>query len=536
MRAGHERPAPVGSVHVTAERRTARFAESQRSTRLRPRAPTRPSRAPAAALGPVLGSAFGSRVGDCERAQGGGLLRGEAQGRPQLWLPAHQPPVAPRPGAAAGGSGEMSLCLPPAATRPPPPRPPRSRCQQSFSVIWFLRRLLPPRPATHPPPLPPAPALSHPQPELNGFWNRHPLPTSGTPTSQWLSQTMAGAPMFSSPTPLPKLPHGAEMRAAVGSVQGWIPTVLREGPGSGSPRGGPPIVQEAWGQLPRSGQPRPHGRTPARPGRHWVSRSAPHPCTRISHTHLYTYLTHPCTLPCTHSAPLAPAPQGERWKWLTGGSNGQLLRDAVAGRGCGGRMRFQTLRSRGGAGEGPSRDRGCRCLGDAGGGTGAFASAATAARPPRPRTAAVRGGGAWPTTHTSHTHTTSRQGSAHPGQLSLGGSSVWRYPGCPHPQSPDLGQALRPSFWLALVWPSHRRGRPPPHVSAPEAPGPSAFPGQACPWAPLCPSPCAPLEKAPGRHLSRDGVRRSAWPGSGSPSPAPSWWKTACCQRRPFCC
>lgn len=157
------------------------------------------------------------------------------------------------------------------------------------------------------------------------------------------------------------------------------------------------MVGEAWGQHPRSGQQRPQGRTP---GSTWLplgQPQCPHPCTRISHTHLHThlhtYLTHPCTLPCTHSAPFAPAPQGEMWKWLTGGSNGQLLQDAVAGRGCGGRMRFQTLRSRGGAGEGPSRDRGCCCLGDAGGGTGALASAAAAALPLCPPIGAVRGGG-----------------------------------------------------------------------------------------------------------------------------------------------
>lgn len=123
-------------------------------------------------------------------------------------------------------------------------------------------------------------------------------------------------------------------------------------------------------------------------------------------------------------------------------------------------MRFQTLRSRGGAGEGPSRDRGCCCLETQAEGREHLRLPPRCAptAPPLPTShwsCAGWGGGAKPTTHTSHTHTTSLQGSAHPGQPSLGGFSAWRYPGCRPPSTPGLGQVLRLNFLLALVWPSH---------------------------------------------------------------------------------
>lgn len=123
-------------------------------------------------------------------------------------------------------------------------------------------------------------------------------------------------------------------------------------------------------------------------------------------------------------------------------------------------MRFQTLRSRGGAGEGPSRDRGCCCLGDAGGGTGAFASAATAALPlrtpfPLPTGAVPGGGGKAYCAHITHSHhLTAGERTpwpAEPGRLL--GLEVSGLPPTLHP--PDLGQGLRLSFLLALVWPSH---------------------------------------------------------------------------------
>lgn len=130
----------------------------------------------------------------------------------------------------------------------------------------------------------------------------------------------------------------------MGSVQGWIPTVLPEGPGSGSPRGGPPDRQGGLGTAP----PLRSAETPRKdPGSTWPPLGQPQ-CpppipahasrTRISHTHLYTYLTHPCTLPCTPLHTLGPpCPRSTRRNVEM--AHRRLQRAAAAG--CGRRTRMR---------------------------------------------------------------------------------------------------------------------------------------------------------------------------------------------------
>lgn len=227
--------------------------------------------------------------------------------------------------------------------------------------------------------------------------------------------------MSSSPTPTRACPlyHGRESGRHVGSAQGWTPTALLEHPGRDSSRGGPGSSGGPEDNLLRLGRPLP-GRLPTGQPQFPPPPPLSHPCTRPSHIRAHTpvYLRPPHTQhSCAHSAPHPPpssAPQGQMCKWLTGGSNGQLQQDAVAGQGCGGRMRFQTLLSWGAAGEGPSpRPRlpllpgRCRLE---------EASTASAAAAPPP-TRARRSCAAPPTCHwlrhahriqprhTSHTHT-----------------------------------------------------------------------------------------------------------------------------------
>lgn len=159
----------------------------------------------------------------------------------------------------------------------------------------------------------PTPLLS---PTLRRNWR--PLPTQGTPSSQWLSQICREEGLRSPARPPPSCP--ALLRVGdPGSTSGlckaghlgffWKVQAAAHPAEGPDPPGG-------LGSAPPLRQQRPQRKTPVRPGRHRLSRSAPpplsHPCTRTLHTRLHTYLTHPCTLPRAHSPPLPPLHQ-EKW-------------------------------------------------------------------------------------------------------------------------------------------------------------------------------------------------------------------------------
>lgn len=115
-----------------------------------------------------------------------------------------------------------------------------------------------------------------------------------------------------------------------------------EGPGSGSPFGGP-----QWSRRPGDNTPAP------RKGSAWPP-SGQQQCPSPVHSPTPTL----APAPPAHTRLPSPTPQREMWRRLTRGSNRQLRQDVVSRPGCGGRMRYQTLRSlsrsRGGAGEGLS--------------------------------------------------------------------------------------------------------------------------------------------------------------------------------------